>query len=173
MSPPFPKPTPPQPSGPEAPACGIDATVIIDLLRLEPLPREGGMWAQTWIDDNGTGIYFLMQPGDFSHLHRLAGPELWHFYAGDPVQMLLLSPDGSHTTPTLDNRFVNGSRPMVAVAPGVWMGAFTTGSWSLVGTTMAPPFDESSFELLGRDQALAAYPGARDQILRVTHREAP
>ena len=67
---------------------------VAALLGLEPLPHEGGMWAQTWIDDLSTAIYFLLQPGDFSAMHRLDGPEIWHHYAGDPVRLVLLHDDG-------------------------------------------------------------------------------
>ena len=74
---------------------------VAALLGLEPLPHEGGMWAQTWIDDLSTAIYFLMQPGDFSAMHRLDGPEIWHHYAGDPVRLVLLHDDGMVTRPTL------------------------------------------------------------------------
>ena len=72
----------------------MNAEEVIELLGLEPMEIEGGMWAQIWRDERSTAIYFLMKPGDFSALHRLSGPELWHHYAGAAVEMLLLEPDG-------------------------------------------------------------------------------
>ncbi len=145
----------------------LSAEAVVSLLGLEPLAREGGMWAQTWVDDNGTGIYFLMTPGDFSHLHRLGEPELWHFYAGAPVQMVLLGTTEA-SSPVLHNRLTDGSRPQVTVAPGIAMGAYTTGDWSLVGTTMAPPFNPATFEIVNRSEALAQYPELEDHIMAVT-----
>lgn len=139
---------------------------VAALLGLSPLSVEGGMWAQTWKDDQGTGIYYLLQPHDFSAMHRLDGPELWHHYAGDPVQMLLLEPQGGVERPLLGDDLGGGQRPCVVVPAGVWMGARTTGDWSLVGTTMAPPYHEAGFEL-GRSEVLIdSHPDAADHIAR-------
>ena len=145
---------------------------VAALLGLVPLEHEGGMWAQTWSDPNSTGIYFLMQPGDFSALHRLDGPELWHHYAGAAAQMVLLHPDGITTRPLLGIDLAAGERPCIPVPAGVWMGAETVGDWTLVGTTMAPPYDQAGFEL-GRARALiAAFPEARADIERLTRVES-
>jgi len=72
----------------------MNADNVIKLLGLEPLEGEGGMLAPTWRDEQSSAIYYLMRPGDFSALHRLDATELWHHYAGDPVEMLLLEPEG-------------------------------------------------------------------------------
>ena len=146
---------------------------VAALLGLSPLPVEGGMWAQTWKDDNGTGIYYLLQPHDSSAMHRLDGPELWHHYAGDPVEMLLLEPEGGVKHPMLGDDLAAGQRPCVAVRAGVWMGAWTTGDWSLVGTTMAPPYHEDGFEL-GRAAALIdRYPAAAAHLARYVREQLP
>ena len=69
---------------------GMTGAEVVAMLGLEPLPEEGGMWREVWRDERSTAIYFLLQPGDFSAMHRLDGPELWHHYAGAAVEMLLL-----------------------------------------------------------------------------------
>src|ERR1700685_1939361 len=43
----------------------------------------------------GTAIYYLLEPGTFSEMHRLKSDEIFHFYAGDSVEMLQLFPDGT------------------------------------------------------------------------------
>ena len=107
-----------------------------------------------------------MQPGDFAALHRLDGPELWHHYAGAPVEMLLLEPGDSARLVLLGDDLAAGERPFVAVPAGVWMGAGTTGDWSLVGTTMAPPYREEGFELGQAEELTARYPSAAAHIAR-------
>ena len=153
------------------PVPDLDPTAIIELLELEPLPEEGGRWRLAWIDERCGAIYYLMRPDDFSAMHRLTGPELWHFYAGAPVAMLLLGPDGAVTRPRLGIDLAGGERPLQPVETGVWMGARTTGTWSLVGTTMAPPYDPDGFELGERDELIAAYPAAADDIVALTRLE--
>ncbi len=159
-------------AAPEGYVGPVDADEVIELLGLEPLAGEGGQWAQTWRDRHSSAIYFLVRPGDFSALHRLGGVELWHHYAGAAVEMLLLVPDGTVLRPRLGADLAAGERPVVAVGAGTWMAAGTTGEWSLVGTTMAPPFDEASFELGDRAVLSAAYPGAAEDIARFTREDA-
>ena len=139
---------------------------VAELLSLAPLPEEGGMWARTWLDDHGSGIYYLLQPEDFSALHRLDGPELWHHYAGDPVEMLLLEPGGRISRPVLGDHLAAGQRPCVAVRAGVWMGARTNGTWSLVGTTMAPPYHDDGFEMGRSVDLVDRYRSAAADIAR-------
>ncbi len=137
---------------------------VAELLDLSPLPHEGGRWARTWKDDHSSAIYYLLQPDDFSAMHRLDGPELWHHYAGAAVEMLLLGPQGRVQCPVLGDDLVAGQRPLVAVPTGVWMGARTTGAWSLVGATMSPPYRDDAFELGCAADLVARFPEAADRI---------
>lgn len=146
----------------------LSAERIIEVLGLEPLPREGGMWAQTWRSPHGTAICALVRPGDFSALHRLEGVEVYHFHAGAPLDMLLLHPDGRMEEPRLGVDLDSGQRPQVVVPAGVWQGSETRGDWTLFGTTMAPPFEWDGFELGEREQLTARYPGAARRIERLT-----
>ncbi len=144
---------------------------VIALLELDVMPVEGGMWRQTWRDHHGSGIYFLLRSGDFSAMHRLNIVELWHHYAGAPVEMLLLDPAGRTRRPLLGDDLGSGERPFVAVEAGTWMGAATTGEWSLVGTTMAPPFDPDGFELGAASELAISHPDAADDIARFVREE--
>ena len=145
---------------------------MIELLGLEPLAGEGGQWAQAWRDEHSSAIYFLLRPGDFSALHRLGGVELWHHYAGAAVEMLLLEADGTVLRPRLGADMAAGERPVIAVGAGTWMAAGTCGEWSLVGTTMAPPFDDANFEIGEREALTAAFPEAAADIRRFTRHPA-
>lgn len=144
------------------------ADEIVELLDLAPLPDEGGLYRRTHHDGWSTAIYFLVTSGEFSAMHRLGGPELWHFYAGAPVSMLLLHPDGTATEPVLGTDLHAGQRPQQMVEAGVCMGASTTGDWSLLGTTMAPPFTEVSLEFPSVDALVEQWPAAQARIRSLT-----
>ena len=143
---------------------GLNGAEVVAMLGLEPLAEEGGMWREVWRDERSTAIYFLLQPGDFSAMHRLDGPELWHHYGGAAVEMLLLGPDGAVERPILGDDLGGGERPCVVVPAHTWMGASTRGEWSLVGTTMAPPYHQDGFELGAADQLIEQYPSAASEI---------
>jgi hypothetical protein len=142
----------------------MTAEEISTILGLEPLPLEGGMWTETWCDQHGSAIYYLMQSDDFSAMHRLDRTELWHHYGGDPVEFLLLEIDGSIRTPVLGPNLPTGERPFLAVTAGTWMGASTTGDWSLVGTTLAPPYNPDGFELGSVERLITEFPEAASRI---------
>lgn len=139
------------------------------LYELEPLPREGGRYRQTWAgplrDDGrpeGTAIVMLLtgEAEDFCALHRLPADEIWHFYLGDPLELLLLAPDGSCRTALLGPDVLDGQRVQCTVPAGTWMGARVAGggAWTLFGCTMAPGFTFEGYEH-GDAAALAAnYP---------------
>lgn len=126
------------------------------------------MFRQVWRSEHGSAIYLLLRPDDFSAMHRLTGPELWHHYAGAACRMLLLHPGGEVERPRLGMDLAGGERPLVAVEPGTWMGAETLGEWSLLGTTMAPPYDPAGFVPGDREDLSTRYPEATLEITRLT-----
>ena len=165
----------------------MSAAQIIDLLGLEPLPQEGGYFRETHRSDwsvpaaalpaaygaarpLGSAIYYLITADCCSRMHRLPGPELFHFYLGDPVEMLQLHPDGSGERVVIGNRLRDGTRPQVMVPGASWQGARLTagGEFALMGTTMSPGFDFDDFEAGERDSLQAAWPEHAGLIAALT-----
>lgn len=146
----------------------LSAERVINLLGLEPLPEEGGYWVQTVRNSLSTAIYYLLTPEGFSAMHRLQASELYHYYAGDPVRLLLLHQDGGVTEPVIGPDIEDGQRPQVLVSKGVWQGSSTLGDWSLLGTTMAPPYSDEIFDLGDREKLLKVWPGAKKRIVALT-----
>lgn len=146
---------------------------VAALLGLEPLPDEGGLFRRTHVDAHSSAIYYLLIAPEFSALHRLAATETYHWYAGAPLRMLLLAPDGAVAEPLLGPDLVAGQRPQLVVPAGTWQGSSPAGEWSLVGTTTAPPFDWAGFELGDRAALTARYPDAGDRIAALTRAAGP
>jgi len=126
---------------------------IIERLRLRPHP-EGGWYRETWRHHLGhdgrgfgTAIYFLLARGERSHWHRVDAPEVWHHYAGAPLE-LRVSGDGiGEELHLLGPDILSGQEPQVVVPGDAWQAAETTGEWTLVGCTVTPAFVFEAFEL--------------------------
>jgi predicted cupin superfamily sugar epimerase len=112
---------------------------------MTPLPVEGTLFAETYRSDTSTaGVgLFRDDPPSRSLFHRLTFDEVWHFYAGDPLRLVLLHPDGSDTEVMLD-----GGRAQFVVPAGTWQAGELVpgGAWSFYGVTVAPPFTFEGFE---------------------------
>lgn len=133
----------------------LSAAEIIRLLDLKPHP-EGGHYRQTFRDPRtvhdgtraaSTAIYFLLARGERSHWHRLDAAEIWHWYAGAPLQLEIAAAPGRIERITLGGDISAGLRPQAVVPANVWQAAQTTGDWTLVGCTVAPGFDFAKHEL--------------------------
>jgi hypothetical protein len=161
----------------------MTAEEIIARLRLQPHPKEGGFSRETYRADEhiaaaalpdryrgtralGTAIYYLLTPETCSALHRLRTDEIFHFHAGDPVEMLQLLSDGSGRTIILGADLAAGMEPQVIVPAGVWQGSRLQagGAWALLGTTVAPGFEYEDYESADGATLHAAYPAFRSQI---------
>lgn len=147
----------------------MDRETVIRELRLAPLPEEGGMYRRKFHDENSSSIYFLIEQDTPTMLHRLQWPELFHFYAGAPARLHILGPDrGDARHPTLGIDLEGGERPQILVPGGTWQAVETTGQWTLLGTTMAPPFEWDRFELGDREKLLLGWPDQQEVIERHT-----
>src|SRR5579871_615444 len=109
----------------------MTAAEIKSLLNLDPHPVEGGYFRRTYtsaanielprgLRPQSSAIYYLLETGTFSELHVLESDEIFHFYLGDPVEMLHLYPDGSSSVVTLGQDLGAGHQVQVTVPAGVW-----------------------------------------------------
>lgn len=126
---------------------------MLRTLALEPHP-EGGHYRESWADEASTAIYFLLAAGEESAWHRVRDRvEIWHFYGGAPLQLTIDAqgpgtPAARQVELGIDLRA--GQRPQVVVPAGAWQAARSLGAWTLVGCTVAPPFDFEAFDLATR-----------------------
>lgn len=140
----------------------LSAKEVISLLGLSPLQGEGGYFRETYrsvhrfaiVGDTpdrslATAIYYLLTPESFSAMHRLRWDEVYHFYSGDPVELVRVQEDGMARGTILGPRLDLGHACQVVVPGGVWQGSRLCegGCWALLGTTMAPGFDFADWEL--------------------------
>ncbi|MEK7745089.1 MAG: cupin domain-containing protein [Elusimicrobiota bacterium] len=117
-----------------------------------------------------TAVFFLLQKGERSLLHRLASEEIWHFYLGDPLRLVQLGPEGGAETFLLGQDAAAGQKLQHVVPAGTWFGAFPEpgSEYSFVGATVAPGFDFADFELGRREDLLKRFPRASEHIRELT-----
>jgi uncharacterized protein len=137
----------------------LAARDVIRLLDLKPHP-EGGHFREMFRDARlvdgtraaSTAIYFLLARSECSHWHRVDAVEIWHFYAGAPLE-LEIAEEGRRERITLGADIAAGERPQGIVPAHAWQAARSLGEWTLVGCTVAPGFEFAKFELAPKGRA--------------------
>ena len=155
----------------------MTADEIKILLNLRPHPKEGGFFRRTYtasgtVDlprgtrSTSTTIYFLLEPGEFSQMHVLDSDEIFHFYLGNPVEMLQLYPDGSSAVFTLGTDLAVGQHVQLTVPAGVWQGTqlIGDGKVALLGCTVTPGFDFDDYRSAGYEELVAKWPREAERI---------
>ncbi|EFN57006.1 hypothetical protein CHLNCDRAFT_30563 [Chlorella variabilis] len=158
----------------EAPA----VAEIIQQLNMLPHP-EGGYYKETFRDSRkvdagraaSTAILYLLPAGAKSKLHRLDASECWHAYLGGAITIVELdgsSPSGTRTT-VLGRDLAAGQKLQHVVPPDTWFGAAPAEGteFALVGCTVAPGFQFSTFEMGERQRLLQDFPAAASWIERL------
>ncbi len=160
------------------------AAYWIEKLNLQAHP-EGGFFAETYrseircenpapdiqgIRNFATGIYFLMEKENFSAFHRIKSDEMWHFYSGDPLEILYFDEKAELHSILLGNSPENGEVFQAVVPAGLWFASrpLKGGEFSLVGCTVSPGFDFQDFEMASRAQLVSEFPNHQKTIEELT-----
>lgn len=161
----------------------MTATEIKYLLQLEPHPMEGGSFRQTYVSrlrcetpqgsrPVSTAIYYLLDTATFSEMHMLASDEVFHFYLGDPLEMLQLWPDGHSEVVRLGPDLAADQKVQVLVPAGVWQGTrlIGDGKVALLGCTVSPGFDYADYQSGSFADLAARWPSQVERIRALTRR---
>ncbi len=155
----------------------MTAESIIERLNLIRHP-EGGFYRETYraersitLDDGrirsaGTAIYYLLKGTDKSHFHRVGSDELWLFHQGEPLEIHMITNEGTIETRVLGNRLDLNEEPQIAIPANVWFAACIKSGegFSLVSCVVAPGFDFEDFELADKDELIKLYPNLESEI---------
>ena len=162
----------------------MTADQIKSLLHLEPHPVEGGWFRRTYtsagnvelprgVRAQSTAIYYLLEAETFSEMHVLASDEIFHFYFGDPVEMLQLHEDGRGSAVfTLGGDLSAGQNVQLVVPAGVWQGTRLVegGKVALLGCTVTPGFDFADYRGGSYAELAAKWPAEAERIRKLTRR---
>lgn len=159
----------------------MTADEIKRLLNLDPHPVEGGFFRRTFtsstnvdlprgIRPQGSAIYYLIEAGTFSEMHVLDSDEIFHFYLGEPVEMLHLYPDGGSAVLALGPDLEAGQQVQVLVPAGVWQGMrlIGDGKMALLGCTVVPGFNYADYHNASYAELAARWPEQAELIRTLT-----
>lgn len=159
----------------------MTAEEIKRLLQLDPHPKEGGFFRQTYMSSlrfptpqgercAGTAIYYLLEPGTFSEMHVLPSDEVFHFYLGDAVEMLQLLPSGESLVLRMGQNLSAQEHVQLLVPGGVWQGTrlIGDGEFALLGCTVTPGFDYADYRSGSFAELSAKWPQEADRIRILT-----
>ena len=166
------------------------AARLIELFKMQKIPDEGCWFVQTYRSDEtvkagrsprATGrTTRRARPStrwkrarDFPSMHRLETDEVYHWYGGSAMEMLLLYPDGHGETLLLGPDVFKGERPQIVIPHGVWQGSRPVASagpeaYTFFGTTVSPGFEYGDFRMGSRAELLKTYPKFTTQISALT-----
>lgn len=152
------------------------ADQLIALYHLQPHP-EGGWYKETYRSNESipanalpqrftgsrsfsTAIYFLLEQGNYSAFHKIKSDECWHFYAGDALEIFILSPDGELEIFLLGNDIENKQVFQHVVPANCWFASRPAkeSRYCFVGCTVAPGFDFEDFEMANANDLIKTYP---------------
>lgn len=149
------------------------AAALITLLDLSPHP-EGGYFREVYRSASTvqpadgrtdrpalTTIYFLLAAGDVSRWHRVASDEVWHYYEGDALDLLVADEHLDSVSRRVLGPVGTDASPVHVVPAGRWQAARSVGAFTLVGCTVGPGFDFADFELIDPNGTEAARVRAR------------
>ena len=111
-----------------------------------------------------SSIYYLLESNEFSAFHRLKSDEIWHFYEGTSLNLLIIFPRGDFRKVVMGRDTDSNEVYQALIPKGCWFAAHVPGmdSFSLVGCTVAPGFDFEDYEMGKRDELIMLFPKFAD-----------
>jgi predicted cupin superfamily sugar epimerase len=161
----------------------LSAAEIRDLLQLKPHPTCGYLQQSYLSPDHlpesalparftgeramGSALYFMVTPEIRMKLHSIHSDQIYHFYEGDPLEVLLLHPDGRAEVKILGRDWQAGMRPQLLI-PGdcFHVSRLQQGRYALLGTTAWPDVQPQDVRVPSIEEVLQRYPEAEEWILR-------
>jgi predicted cupin superfamily sugar epimerase len=132
-----------------------------------------------------TDIYYLLGLDNHSKLHKLKADEMWHFYDGLPLTVVVLdqTKEDHHYKIKLGKNYEDGEVYQSVVPADHWFGSYIETDandqkelskscevldYSLVGCTVTPGFEFGDFEVCNKNELLEQFPRASEIIEKLS-----
>jgi uncharacterized protein len=114
----------------------------------------------------GGFLYFLVTERAHIRLHRIRSDQMYHHYFGEPLEVLLLYPDGKSEVRVVGADLAAGMRPQLLVPGGTFHAGRIRagGNYALLGTSVWLRAEPSDVEMGNVEMLTAKYPAAKAEI---------
>ena len=114
----------------------------------------------------GSALYFMLTPEEPVKLHRIRNDQLYHYYLGDPIEVLMMLEDGSTELHVVGPDLRLGHKVQLLIPGGTFHTARVIGErrWFLGASTEWPGVEPADVELGNADALAAKYPKVAAQI---------
>src|SRR5215813_4265909 len=143
--------------------CGFVRVTFVSETRIAPgglpPPFAGGR-------PTGSALYFMVTPDAPVRLHRIRNDQLYHYYLGDPIEVLMLHENGTSERAIIGPDLAAGQRVQLLIPGNTFHTARVIGQrrWFLGASTEWPGVEKVDVEI-GDVEALAAkYPDVADDL---------
>ncbi len=148
------------------PTCGYVNLSFVDSRVIAP----GGL-AEPFADGRplGSALYFMVTPERPVRLHCIRNDQLYHRYLGDPLEILLLHPDGSHSVETMGEDVASGEHLQLLIPGSTFHTArVRSGEWFLGASTEWPGVDPVDVVIGDSIELTQRFPAASSLIAEFT-----
>lgn len=150
---------------------------IIRKLNLISHPVEGGFFKRSYtaevkayfpnIEEEravSSAIFYLFGENSLSYPHSLKQDEIWHFYSGNTIELLLIPEEGESEMITMGSDILSGQKPQVVIKAGTIFCAKMKkgGEYSLIGATLSPAFEYGDYQDVKSADIILKYPQYED-----------
>jgi predicted cupin superfamily sugar epimerase len=143
--------------------CGYVRVTFMSKQRIAPgglpVPFESGR-------PMGSALYFMLTPQEPVKLHRIRNDQFYHYYLGDPIEVLMMLTDGSTQHHVVGPDLRAGHTVQLFIPGSTFHTARVIGTrqWFLGGSTEWPGVERQDVELGNADELVKKYPGVAEQI---------
>jgi len=119
----------------------------------------------------GSALYFLVTPDAQIVLHRIRSDQFYHHYFGDPLDVLMLYPDGTGSISTVGDDLRSGMRPQLFIPGGTFhVSRLEPGGsgYALLSSTEWPGVEPPDVEKGDPRRLTERFPKFKDHILQFT-----
>lgn len=145
--------------------------ILIDTLKLQPHPMEGGYFSRTYESDLhlraegdsrllATSIYYLLtDDSPIGFMHRNRSDIVHCYHLGGSIKYTLLNAEGKLQNVVLGPDIENGEVPQLVVKGGCWkIAELVEGDYSLITEVVVPGFEYQDNEIATYNKISQLFP---------------